>query len=494
MLLLAEHGFRKIPVSIMGRLQRRLRAVILAAAWILTVNTPSSASQEESIQRALAAGQQATLERHYRQAIRVLRNGLKSYPSDNRLRLELGRAYLLNGEDSRAMQIFREVLRTEPKNRLANLELARALGFRGQYRASDQIYRELVGSNGADEAAAIGLASNLLHERRLAEAKTIVHEALAFHPDSLRLQEFKDRIEAGNMGGEEREQKKAPNLVSMGTDYFSDSAGNHTWRFEQRMDMDVKPGLASRGIFEQYFQHSRDDSFEAVETFSGQMHWKAREWLLASGGGGAVRFNNHDVHAIYDVSLALQPARSVLFGGSFLRVPIIPNAEASEHRLTAQGWEAFGSWTREHWRFAARGSREHYSDKNIASRATVDATREWRIRRFSLDTGYRFRHYGFDLPDLAHGYFDPSTYQSHLAVASVRFHPAKNYRAEILARGGAESAGSGGSFSPAWEVNVINELTLGDWALQLDYSRYHLLQDTGAFRAEAGQFSVVYHF
>ena len=126
----------------MGQLQRRLRAVILAAAWILTVTAPSFASQDESILRALAAAQQETLERHYPQAIRVLRHELKNSPSDNRLRLELGRAYLLNGEDSRAMQMFREVLRTEPENRLANLELARTLGFRRQYRASDHIYRD----------------------------------------------------------------------------------------------------------------------------------------------------------------------------------------------------------------------------------------------------------------------------------------------------------------------------------------------------------------
>jgi tetratricopeptide (TPR) repeat protein len=493
-LLLAESEFRKVSVSRMGRLQRRLRAVILAAAWVLTVHTLSFASQEDSIQRTLAAGQQATLDRHYRQAIRVLRNGLKNYPSDNRLRLELGQAYLLNGEDSRSMRIFREVLRIDPQNRLAKLELAKTLGLRGQYRASDQFYRELIGSNGADEAAAIGLASNLLHERQPVEARTVVLEALVFHPDSLRLQEFQDRIEDGYMGGEEPERKSAPDVVSMETDYFNDSAGNHSWRFEQRLDLSVRPGLTSYGMFEQYLQHSRDDSFEAVETFAGQMRWKARDWLVGSASGGTVRFNNHDVHALYDVSLALQPARSVVLGGSFQRVPIIPNAEASEHRLTAQGWEAFGSWTGEHWRLRARGSREHYSDKNIANRATVDAEREWRFRGMSLETGYRFRHYAFDLPDLAHGYFDPSTYQSHLGVAGLRFHPAKKYRAEILARGGAEAAGSGGSFSPAWEVNVRNEVLLGNWSLQLDYSRYHLLQDTGAFRAEAGQFTVAYHF
>jgi hypothetical protein len=478
----------------MERLKGFLTAVILAATCVLATGTRAFASDQESIQQVLAAGQQAMLERHYVQAVHVLRNGLKDYPADNQLRLELGRAYLSTGADSRAIRLFREVLGAEPNNRLAKLELARTLGFRGEYQASNNLYRELLSANAADEAAAIGLASNLLHERRKADAGTVVAEALALHSDSLRLQEFKDRIDNGNLGGEERERRKAPNLVDIETDYFNDSAGNHSWRSEQRLDLEFRPGLSSRGIFEQHFQHSRDDSFEAVGTFTGQLRWKPRDWLSASAGGGAVRFNNHDdVHAIYETSLALQPVRSLLLGGGFSRVPIIPNAEASEHRLTAQGWRAFGGWTGAHWRISARGSRDHYSDKNIASRQTAEAIREWRIRGLNFQMGYRYRHYGFNL-DLAHGYFSPDSYQSHLAVAGVRFHPTRRYRGEILARGGAESMASRAPFSQAWEINVRNELSLGDWALQLDYSRYHLLQDTGAFRAEAGRFAVAYHF
>ena len=478
----------------MGQLCRNSAAVILVVSCVLTVRTRAAAPDEESILAVLATGEQALLERHYGQAVRILRNGLKDHEEDNRLRLQLGRAYLANSEDRRAIRLFREVLRIEPNHRLAKLELARALGFRGDYLQSDHLYRELLGTNGADEAAAIGLASNLLHEKQPVEAAAIVAEALSAHPDSLRLQEYKDRIDNGVLGGEERERNKAPDLVDLETDYFSDSAGNHSWRSEQRLDLAVRPSLSSRVVFEQHFQHSRDDSFEAVETFAQQFHWKPRDWLFASGGGGAVRFNNHDVHAIYETSLALQPLRSLLLGASFSRIPIIPNAEASEHRLTAQGWEAFGSWTAEHWQFSMRGSRDHYSDKNVANRETVEVIREWRVRELSFETGYRFRHYGFNLPDLAHGYFDPDTYQSHLAVAGVRFRPTRKYRGEILARGGAESAGSDASFSPAWEVDIRNELLLGDWTLQLDYSRYHLLQDTGAFRAEAGRFAVVYRF
>ena len=65
-------------------------------------------------------------------------------PQDNRLRLELGRAYLSSGADGRAIRLFREILRTEPDNRLAKLELARAFGYGHQYGRSDEIYKELL--------------------------------------------------------------------------------------------------------------------------------------------------------------------------------------------------------------------------------------------------------------------------------------------------------------------------------------------------------------
>ena len=82
------------------------------------------------IERILAAGQQAMLERHYGQAVHILRNGLKDHPEDNRLRLELGRAYLSKGSDGQAIRLFRKILVTDPNNRSAKLDLARALSYR----------------------------------------------------------------------------------------------------------------------------------------------------------------------------------------------------------------------------------------------------------------------------------------------------------------------------------------------------------------------------
>ena len=451
------------------------------------------ASDDVSIEHVLAAGQQAMLEHHYPQAIQILQHGLTAHPDDNRLRLELGRAYLSRGADSRAIRLFREVIAAEPDNRSAKLELARVLGYARQYRESDRIYEELLHANTADEAAAIGLASNLLHQQRSPDARDVVDKALTFHSNSLRLQEYKDRIESGRLGGEEREQVVKRNLVEAGTDYINDSAGNHSWHSLQRADVGIRPGLTNRVLFDQYFQHSRDDAFEAIETFAEQLRWRPRESVLISAGGGAVRFNNHDVHAIYDATLAFQLRQHLVIGAGFSRVPIIPDAEASEHKLTAQGWEAFSSWTPQHWQVILRGSQQHYSDENIGSRQSAEIIREWETPRVTFESGYRYRRYSYDLQP-PHGYFSPDSYQSHMAMVGVRSRLGKRYRGTVLARGGAESVTVGGPFQGAWEIYCRNEVLLGNWTLALDYSNYHVVQDTGAFEADAGRFTFTYHF
>ena len=285
----------------------------------------------------------------------------------------------------------------------------------------------------------------------------------------------------------------ARNLVEMETGYVNDSSKNHSWRSLQRIDFGIRPGLTNRLLFEQQFQHGFDDSFEAVETFNEELRWRLRESLLFSAGGGAVWFDNADVHAIYDTSLAFQPMRHLVLGAAFSRVPIIPDAEASEHRLTAQGWEVFSIWTPARWQINVHGSRQHYSDGNIGSRQSAEVSRELGTPRLTFELGYRYQHYGFD-QELAHGYFSPNSYQSHLAMASVRFRPGRKYRGEFLVRSGLESPAAGSDFRAAWEIHARNEVLLGNWTLDLDYSKYHLVQETGAFRADAGRFAFTYHF
>src|SRR5450755_4837958 len=105
---------------------RHLRLLILAILLVicLTADGPAAfASDADSLQRVLAASRQAMLERHYRQAIHMLREALKDHPEDNQLGLELGRAYLASGSDRKAIRLFQQILQTEPGNRSAKLEL-----------------------------------------------------------------------------------------------------------------------------------------------------------------------------------------------------------------------------------------------------------------------------------------------------------------------------------------------------------------------------------
>src|SRR5215469_16105708 len=176
----------------------------------------------DSVERSLEEAQSAMLQRRYAQAIKVLEKAATRFPGDSRLLVELGRAFVYNGEDRRAIRLFRDVLRQEPANRPAKLGLAQALGYRGDFKESDRLYNELLAANPGDEAAAIGLVNNLMHQRRTVEAGGVAREALARHPNSLRLQEYKDRLEQGQLGADERVPRRMPNALFGYGDYVAD--------------------------------------------------------------------------------------------------------------------------------------------------------------------------------------------------------------------------------------------------------------------------------
>jgi hypothetical protein len=447
-----------------------------------------------SIEPALARAQSAALERHYSEAIKILRAALKDHPGAKPLQLELGRTYLTTGEDRRAERLFREILRKDPGDRDAQLELARTLAYQRRYEQSDGLYRQLLAANPADEAAAIGLTSNLIHEGKKDDAGTVADAALRYHGNSLRLLEFKDRIGSGLLGGEERALAVAGNVFSTAADYVNDSAGNHSWRGTERVEYRIRPGLTSELHLEQQFLQSLDDPLEVVETFSETLRWRPLERLAVTAEGGAVHFDKKgDVDAIYEGSLTTQLASHFFAGAGFSRIPIVPDAEAAEHRLTAQGWEVFSLWTPARWQINLRASRRQYSDENVGARQSAEILHQWTTAKVNYTAGYRFRHYGFS-QDVAHGYFSPDSYQSHQAVLGIAFRPVRRYRLELTGRAGAESIASGADFQSAWEITARNHLLLGAWELNLDYSRYNMAQVTGAFTADAARFELAYHF
>src|SRR5260370_8109666 len=146
---------------------RTITVVLLAALWFTCA---ASGQTQASSEQVLAAGRAALQQRHYAEAIQLLEGGLKSYPDDRNLKIELGRAYLYNHQDDRAMQLFREVLREEPSNRVAKLELARALGYHRDFEASNVLYRDLLNA-GPDEASEAGLLRNLMHQAKNTESR-----------------------------------------------------------------------------------------------------------------------------------------------------------------------------------------------------------------------------------------------------------------------------------------------------------------------------------
>ena len=453
----------------------------------------NAADGSSSIQEVLTRAQAAELERHYAEAIKLLRDALKQYPADAGLQLELGRAYLATGQDGKAERLFREILKKQPDHREAQLEFARSLAFQQHYEESDRLYRQLLAQNPGDEGAAIGLTSNLLHEGRTAEATAVASAALPYHPNSLRLLEYRDRIASGLLGGDERALTTPGNVFTSDTEFITDSAGNHAWVGTQRLQVKIRPGITSDLRIEEQFLHGIGYPLDVVQTTSETIRWRPWERLAVSVGGGAVRFDNGDVSPIYETTITTQLASRFVVGAGFSRVPILPDAKAAEYRITAQGWDAFGLWAPEGWQVNFQASQRHYTDDNEGALQMGEILRQWTTPRLNYIVGYRFRHYGFD-ENTAHGYFSPDNYQSHQAKLGLVFHPNRRYRGELSAFAGGESIASGAPFQAAWEITTRNQLTLGHWELGLDYSRYHMAQITGAFRADAARFELAYHF
>jgi hypothetical protein len=117
----------------------------------------------------------------------------------------------------------------------------------------------------------------------------------------------------------------------------------------------------------------------------------------------------------------------------------------------------------------------------------------WHDNQFALGGGYAFRHIHFT-KDLNHGYFSPNQYRSHLGAAGFRMRLGKHYRGEYLGYGGAEILEDFAGYSPAGEMLLKNDFLFGPWDLSADYSYYHLIQATGAFRANAVSVTLGYKF
>jgi tetratricopeptide (TPR) repeat protein len=436
----------------------------------------------------------AMRQQHYKEAIHLLATELKHAPNDRNLRLELGRAYLYDRQDDRALQLLKQILLEDPSDGMAKLEVARALGYRHDYTTSNQLYRELLNANTDNEPASLGLARNLMYQKRNDEARQAVEEALAYHPNSLRLQELRDRLserpKARSLHARNSERTK--NRVSAAASYLTDSAGNHSWRASQQSDNEIGHGFASRLQLDERSLWVTGGIKANVFSGTEDLRFRINRFLLLDGGGGVVRFADFSTRALYRGEIEVYPWKQLRVVGGYSRVPINPTFQATQFDLLAEGWHTRMNWNSKSWRLNGNWSREHYSDGNVGSREGAEFLRWMGSSHLAFGAGYRFNHLNFSSA-LPHGYFDPNTYQSHLAVAGFRLRSKRSFRGEYLARVGGESIAAG-PYRIAWEASLENHAVLGNWDIGLNYSYFHIAQSTGALRAHVPRVSVAYRF
>src|ERR1700730_6446016 len=471
----------------MIRVVRSLGVFLLSLLFLSTVPAyPQTSSSSSSSQQTLSAAHAAMEQQRYLEAIRLLQEALEQSPSDWTLKVELGRAFLYNRQDDQAIRLFREVLRDESSNRTAKLELARAQGYHGRYKDSDRLYRELLASDPEDEAAALGLIRNLLHQKRTTEARREIALALTRHPDSKRLREYKQRLDSqettkqgaarrSNAGAQPALERR-PAALQGSFGYFTDSAGNSSWRSTQGFDQQLTRSFATRFRTEERSLWQTGGPKANVLWGTGEMRWHLSRFFSLNAGGGGTRFADQATRALYEGELEFHPARSLWVTGGFSRRPIYPTFQSAQFDLLAEGFHTGLDWYPRWGRINTRWSREHYSDGNRDNRFETEALRWIGDSRFAFGVGYRFNYLAFR-QTLLHGYFNPSRYYGHLGLTGGRFRFTNHLRAEYLAGVGAESI-SAGPYQVAWEIGLRNRAQMHDWELGADYFYYHLAQST----------------
>ena len=470
-----------------------LRASLAFAAFLVAVAASEAYAQEgATVEQSIGKAQEALRHRHYSQATRTLEDALKQFPGDARIRIELGRAYMYQRRDAQAAEIFRAVLRDDPSNREAKLELARVLSYERKYKASNQLFRDLLATNPSDEAAAIGLVRNLLLQRKKDEARREVEQALVRHPNSLRLQEYRDDLQKNQLPLPASREGIALNRAQADATYFSDTTGNRALRSGQRIDLQLGRNLSNSFHLDEKSLWVSQGPKANIFSFNDEGRVRLKPWLFFGAGGGMVRFADEANRALYRGDLILHPARNFWLQGGFSRIPIAPTFQAAQLDLLAEGWWSRLDWLPRSWRVSADFSKQHYSDSNRTQREDAEVLRWVGNSRFAAGLGYQYAHSSFT-QSFSHGYFSPNQYHSHLALGGFRFAAGKIYRGEYIGQYGAETVDQ----NPrqfAWAATAKNRFTFGKLDLGADYTYFHVAQSSGAFRAQVGRVGLAYRF
>ncbi len=472
------------------------RATIAFALVLLlaAASQPHAQQPPRPETQQIAAQSQEALNRHDEaKALALIKEGLARFPADDTLEIQLARIYAYQNHDRQALGLLNAALRRNPGNREAKLELAHLYGYRQNYAQSDRLYRELLAVDPNDEAASLGLVHNLILEGKKAEARQEVQRALARHSTSLGLQQYSDYLAANSGASEARRQTN--NRVQATESFFADTSGNRSFYSGQGLTYRFGRNASSRFRLEETSLWRSGTNTATVLSGTDEIRFRLNPYVAVRAGGGAVRFADTSSEALYSADLELYPFKSLLMSGGFSRYPILPTWDAAQFDLLSEGWHSRVDYRTRNFSLAGTFYLTHYSDGNRSEREWAETLRWFGPRgsSFAIAAGYAFRHLHF-ASDPNHGYFSPSQYRSQLAAAGVRFRVGKFYRGEYLGYGGGEKLHSLGGYSAAGELLLKNDFAWGRWDLAADYSYFHVIQSTGAFRANAVSATLGYRF
>jgi tetratricopeptide (TPR) repeat protein len=467
-----------------------LLALASAHLFAQQVSEPSQQTPEQEIARIVAQSQQALSQHDEPRALSLVHDGLVRFPHDESLQIQLARIYVEQKRDRQAIDLLNAILLANSSSRNAKLELAQIFGYRENYRESDRLYGELLAANPDDEAASLGLVHNLLLEGKKMEARAQLQQAFARHPTSLQLQQYSDYL--ANSG---ETQYKKVHRVQNTESFFADTSGNRSVYSSQGMVYQFSRNFTGRMRVEETSLWKTGTATETLLSGTAETRVRLGKYAAVRPSVGAVRFADDSSRLLYGGDLELFPLKGLALSGGFSRYPIAPTFDSTAFDLLAQGWHSHLDYRAHNFTVAGSLSFTHYSDGNHGEREWGEALRwfPWHDNQFAVGGGYAFRHIHF-IKDPNHGYFSPNQYRSHLGAAGFRMRLGKHYRGEVLGYGGGEILEDFAGYSPAGEVLVKNDFLFGPWDLAADYSYFHLIQTTGAFRANAVTVTFGYKF
>ncbi len=474
-----------------------MNRIVLSVLLLLGV-VPAVLSQQPApgeVMRIVAQSQEALTRGDEKIALAVVQEGLGRFPNDPELQIQLARIHAAQKQDRAAIGLLNAILLRTPDHREAKLELAQVYGYRDNYRESNRLYREILAANPGDEAASLGLVHNLVLEGKANEARDVLSAALEHHPNSLELQRYNDDLNTAGAVSEGRQN--VSRRVQAGSSFFADTSGNRSVNTSEVMSYQISRNWSTRSYLEETSLWTTAPGTVTRTIFSGaqEIRFRPNKYMVVRGGGGAVIFADGSNRPLYTGNLDLYPWKNLLLSGGYVRYAVAPTFDATNFNLITQGWRGRVDYHPHNFTLTGSFYFGHYSDGNHAEREYAELMKWFSFRddMFSVGGGYAFHHLHFT-EDLNHGYFSPNQYRSHLAAAGFRFKLGKIYRGEVLGYGGGELLENFAAYSPAGEVLFKNDFLLGKWDLSANYSHFHLIQTTGAFRADAVSLDLGYRF